>query len=259
MKRVLVIAGSDSSGGAGIQADIKVITRLKGHALTVITAVTAQNSLGVSAIHEIPAPFIGKQLQAVFEDIIPHASKISMVYSGAAIREVVRWIRTYDLPNVVIDPVLRASTGNWLLEQKAVPLLKEELFPLARVVTPNLFEAGILSGIRVESLKDMAEAAGLIKKTGPDVVITGGHLKGSCVDLLFDGEKLEHFSDSRINTKNTHGSGCVFSSSLAVFLAEGKGVMEATKLAHEYAREAIVHGYACGQGPGPVRAARAAP
>jgi hydroxymethylpyrimidine/phosphomethylpyrimidine kinase len=253
VKHILVIAGSDSSGGAGIQADIKTITSLGGHALTALTAVTAQNSLGVTGIHKIPAGFISRQVKAVIEEVLPQAVKIGMLYSGAAVKEVAKLLKRYGLSNIVLDPVLRATTGKELLEPEAVSLLKEELLPLASVVTPNLFEAGTLAGMKVDCPDDMEKAAETIQAMGPDVVITGGHLKGQCTDLLFDGKAFHRFHGSRIDTQHTHGSGCVFSTSLASFLGGGKDVVTATKMAHDFTRRAIIYGYECGRGPGPVK------
>ncbi len=253
MKYILVIAGSDSFGGAGIQADIKTVTGLGAHALTALTAVTAQNSLGVTAIHEVPAHFIKKQLETVIDDIFPHAVKIGMLYSGAAVKEVVKFVKKYRPPHVVLDPVLSASTGKVLLKSEAMSLLKEILMPLASVVTPNLYEAEILTGKKVTEVKEMAEAARMIKDIGPDVVVTGGHLKEKCVDLLYYGKDNYQFSGPKISAKHTHGSGCVFSTALATFLAKEKDIIEATKLAHDFTRHAIINGYPCGMGPGPVQ------
>ena len=250
---ILVIAGSDSSGGAGIQADIKTITSLGGHVLTALTAVTAQNSLGVTGIHKIPAGFIAKQIKAVIEEVVPRAVKIGMLYSGAAVKEVAKLLKRHGLVNIVLDPVLKATTGKDLLEPRAITLFKEELLPLTSVVTPNLFEAGILAGKKVDSLNDMAKAAETIQAMGPDVVITGGHLEGKCTDLLFDGKAFHRFHGSKIDTQHTHGSGCVFSTALATFLAGDKDIVTATKMAHDFTRIAIIHGYACGPGPGPVK------
>jgi hydroxymethylpyrimidine/phosphomethylpyrimidine kinase len=252
MKYILVIAGSDSFGGAGIQADIKTITGLGAHALTVVTAVTAQNSVGVSAVHRVPARFISKQFETVTDDLAPHAVKIGMLYSSAAVKEVARLLKKHDLPNIVLDPVLKASTEDYLLETEAISVLKKALLPLARVVTPNLYEAGILAGRKVENTKDMAEAAKVIKAMGPDVVITGGHLKERCVDVVYDGKAVHQFRDSKIETRHTHGSGCVFSTALATFLAQEKDVIEATNLARHFTRRAIMQGYGCGHGAGPV-------
>jgi hydroxymethylpyrimidine/phosphomethylpyrimidine kinase len=234
LKYVLAIAGSDSCGGAGIQADIKTITSLGAHALTVITDVTAQ-------------------IECVFEDVRPDATKIGMLLTGAAVKGVARVVRKYGMPRMVVDPVLRASTGRRLLDAEALPLLKEILLPLASVVTPNLDEAEILTGKRVRNLKEMEEASRVIKGLGPDVVITGGHLKGECVDLLYDGSDIHHFYGSRIKAGHTHGSGCVFSSALATFLALENDVKQAAELAHDFTRRAIESGYPCGKGAGAVR------
>lgn len=253
MKSILTIAGSDSCGGAGIQADTKTITSLKGHALTVLTTLTAQNTLGITAIHKVPARFISAQIETLIDDVIPDAVKIGMLYSAQAIKEVARSVKRYKLPNVVVDPILKASTGARFLEPEGVLLLKTSLFPFANVVTPNLYEAGILAGNKVKDLHSMTEAAKLIKALGPDVVITGGHLKGRCVDLLHDGKDFYHFTGSKIDTVHTHGSGCVFSTALATFLAQENGVIDATRLAHDFTRRAIMSGYAYGQGRGPVQ------
>jgi hydroxymethylpyrimidine/phosphomethylpyrimidine kinase len=252
LKYILAIAGSDSCGGAGIQADIKTISSLGAHALTAITAVTAQNSLGIAAVHKIPAKFISKQIGSIVEDIRPDATKIGMLLTGAAVKEVARVIKKYGMPRLVVDPVLKASTGHTLLGAEAIPLLKKTLLPLASVVTPNLDEAEILTGKKVRNLNEMEEASKAIKGLGPDVVVTGGHLKGECVDLLYDGRDIHHFSGSRIRTEHTHGSGCVFSTALATFLALEDDVRRATELAHEFTRRAIERGYPCGKGAGAV-------
>lgn len=253
LKYILVIAGSDSCGGAGIQADVKTITSLGAHALTAITAVTAQSSLGVDAIRKIPAKFISRQIESIVEDIRPDATKIGMLLTGGAVREVARMIKKYKMPRLVVDPVLRASTGRRLLDREGIPLLKEVLLPLARVVTPNLSEAEVLTGKKVRNLNEMVEASKAIKRLGPDVVVTGGHLQGDCVDLLYDGRDVHYFSGSRISTKHTHGSGCVFSTALATFLAMEDDIKKATELAHEFTRRAIEKGYSCGKGAGAVR------
>ncbi|MBN1850271.1 MAG: bifunctional hydroxymethylpyrimidine kinase/phosphomethylpyrimidine kinase [Deltaproteobacteria bacterium] len=249
---VLTIAGSDSCGGAGIHADIKTITHFKAHALTAITAVTAQNSIGVTDIHKVPAVFISKQIQAVLDDGLPNAVKVGMLLTKAAVKEVGKILKQYSLSHVVIDPVIRASTGRILLKSDACSLLKHNLFPLAEVITPNLDEAEILTGKKVRTLDEMEMAAREMKQWGPHAVITGGHLKGKCTDLLYDGEEVHLFSNPRIETEHTHGSGCVFSTSLAVFLAMGYHIVEAIQRAHVFTRQAIEKGYPCGQGAGVV-------
>jgi hydroxymethylpyrimidine/phosphomethylpyrimidine kinase len=253
MKYVLVIAGSDSGGGAGIQADVKTITHLQSHPLTVLTAVTAQNSLGIAAIHKIPARFISEQIETLLDDLVPDAVKIGMLYSNAAVKEVASRIKKHSLANVVVDPVLKSSTGADLAESGVVSSLKTRLLPIASVVTPNLFEAGILADLKVRAAHEMVEAAKRIKRIGPDVVITGGHLEDKCVDLFYDGTDFHRFSGEKIHTVHTHGSGCVFSTALATFMAHGESVVRATKLAHAFTRNAIMNGYGCGRGSGPVR------
>jgi len=253
LKYILAIAGSDSCGGAGIQADVKTITSIGAHALTAITAVTAQSSLGIDAIRKIPANFISQQIESIVEDIRPDATKIGMLLTGGAVREVARMIKKYRMARLVVDPVLKASTGRRLLDREGILLLKEVLLPLARVVTPNLSEAEVLTGKKVRNLNEMEEASRAIKRLGPDVVVTGGHLQGDCVDLLYDGRDIHYFSGSRITTKHTHGSGCVFSTALATFLAMEDDIKKATELAHEFTRRAIEKGYSCGKGAGAVR------
>jgi hydroxymethylpyrimidine/phosphomethylpyrimidine kinase len=252
MRYILTIAGSDSCGGAGIQADIKTIFCLGAHALTAVTAITAQNSTGIVETYDIPAEIISLQIRTIVEDLFPGAVKIGMLHTGLIVREVAGSIKKHKLGRVVVDPVLRASSGGQLLEDPAVVLLKEALFPLAAAVTPNLYEAGRLIGSEVVNLDDMERAARQIKDLGPDVVITGGHLEKNCVDILYDGKEMHFFQGPKIETANTHGSGCVFSSSLATFLAMDYDIVEATRLAHNFTREAIVNSYLCGHGPGVV-------
>ncbi|MBW1919693.1 MAG: bifunctional hydroxymethylpyrimidine kinase/phosphomethylpyrimidine kinase [Deltaproteobacteria bacterium] len=259
MKRyVLAVGGSDSSGGAGIQADIRTITSLGAHAFTAATAVTAQNSRGVLVIHRVPARVVLEQIQAVLHDLAPDAVKIGMLLSGTTAREVARVVKRNKLSCVVLDPVLRASTGKALLEPAALSVLKKELLPVVSVVTPNLDEAQALSGKRVKNLKDMEEASKFIKGMGPDVVITGGHLSKECVDLFYDGKEFHRFRSSKIRTKYTHGTGCVFSSALATFLALGYNTFSSAKKAHDFTRQAIKEGYPSGRGTGTLCPEKAA-
>ena len=250
---ILSIAGSDTSGGAGIQADIKTITGLGAHALTVVTALTAQNSLGVSAIHKIPSGFVTKQMDQVIQDIPIQAVKIGMLHGADTVRTVANGLNQYGLQPVVIDPVMRATAGVDLLEPRAIDLLKSILLPLADVVTPNLDEASLLTGRPVTSIKEMMKAAEILRGLGPDVVVTGGHLAGPCIDVVYHGDSLECLEGPRIDTKNTHGSGCVFSSALATFKGMGFDTMGAAKKAREYTRQAIERGYPCGRGQGTVK------
>jgi len=248
MKSVLSIAGSDSGGGAGIQADIKTITSLGAHALTVITALTAQNSLGVSAIHPVPSGFIARQIKAIVEDSPPDSVKVGMVFTAAAVKTVSRMIAGYRLSPVVLDPVLRATTGRSLLERDALRFLKERLLPVATVVTPNLDEAEVLTGRRVRTLKEMERAAREIYRMGPRVVIKGGHLRQESSDLLFDGMDITIFHGRKIASTSTHGTGCVFSSALATYLAMGQELRQAAQSAHDLVRRAIRGGYSVGRG-----------
>jgi hydroxymethylpyrimidine/phosphomethylpyrimidine kinase len=252
MISVLTIAGSDSCGGSGIQADIKTISSLGAHALTAVTAITAQNSLGIVEIYDIPERVISLQIKTIIDDLFPDAVKIGMLHTESIIREVAVAIKKNKLSRVVLDPVLRASAGGQLLEDSAVDLLKETILPLAMVVTPNLYEAGRLTGYEVGNLTDMERVAREIKDLGPDVVVTGGHLEGNCIDLLYDGKEMHYFQGPKIETVNTHGSGCVFSTSLAAFLAMDYDMVEATRLAHYFTRDAIKNSYPCGHGPGVV-------
>jgi hydroxymethylpyrimidine kinase/phosphomethylpyrimidine kinase len=253
MIHILVIAGSDSFGGAGVQADVKTSARLGAHATTAVTAVTAQNSLGITAVHKVPVSFISKQVETIIEDLMPYAVKIGMLFTAAAVREVARLIKKHNLKRVVVDPVFRASTGMELLEPGAISVMKDVLFPLTGVVTPNLDEAGILAGKKVKGMEEIVKAAKIIKQLGPDVVITGGRFEDRCVDLVFDGKDIHQFWGSKIYTEHTHGSGCVFSTALAVFLGEGKSLVKATEMAHDFTRNAIIKGYECGRGAGPVK------
>lgn len=252
MKRVLSIAGSDSGGGAGVQADIKTITSLGAHALSVITALTAQNSLGVLAVHPVPSGFIARQIKAVVQDSPPDSVKVGMLFTAAAVRTVSRMIAGYGLSPVVLDPVFRATTGSSLLERDALRVLKERLLPMATVVTPNLDEAELLTGKRVRTLKQMERAAREIHRMGPRVVIKGGHLRRESSDLLFDGMEITVFRGKRIASTSTHGTGCVFSSALATYLAMGQELRQATESAHDLVRRAIRGGYSVGRGRGAV-------
>ncbi len=253
MIHILTIAGSDSSGGAGIQVDIKTITSLGAHAMTAITAITAQNSRGISETHQVPVGIISSQIETVLQDVFPGAVKTGMVYTGLCIKKVAESLKRHKLEKVVVDPVMRASVGGQLLQDSGVRLLKRLLFPLAMVVTPNLYEAGILTGKSVRTPQEMEEAAKEIKVLGPNVVITGGHLEGDCVDVLYDGKHMYYFRGTRIETLNTHGSGCVFSASLATFMAMDHDLPEATRLAHDFTRKAIKEGYLLGPMAGAVR------
>jgi len=256
MKRILTIAGSDSGGGAGIQADLKAITLLGGFGMSVITALTAQNTLGVHGIHEIPPSFVEKQMEVVLSDIGADAIKTGMLAHSEIIRVVARKIRQYGLKYVVVDPVMVAKSGDSLLRKDAREALIRELIPLAWVVTPNLPEASVLAGFKVTSVEEMRKAARRIHRLGAKhVVVKGGHLKGRAVDLLYDGKRFEEIVAPRIKTKNTHGTGCTYASAIATFLARGDTVYGAVQKAKIFITLAIQSGLSLGKGTGPTNPA----
>ncbi|MDU4960755.1 MAG: bifunctional hydroxymethylpyrimidine kinase/phosphomethylpyrimidine kinase [Sporomusaceae bacterium] len=253
MATALTIAGSDSSGGAGIQADIKTFSALGVFGMSAITALTAQNTLGVSDIREMDTEIIRAQISAVFEDIAVGAVKIGMLSSSAITRAVAASLRQYRAKAVVVDPVMIAKSGSRLLQPEAIAALKTELFPLADVVTPNLFEAGEIVGFAVNDLKGMEAAARAVHALGArHVVIKGGHLEGAACDVLFDGTTFVYLENERINTPHTHGTGCTFSSAIAAGLAKGMSVEAAVRQAKEYITGAIRHGFPLGRGVGPT-------
>ncbi|MGD0915495.1 MAG: bifunctional hydroxymethylpyrimidine kinase/phosphomethylpyrimidine kinase [Thermodesulfobacteriota bacterium] len=220
MKRILTIAGSDSGGGAGIQADLKTITLLGGYGMSVITALTAQNTIGVQAIREIPASFVAAQIDSVLSDIGADAIKTGMLANQEIIEVVSRKIKLYKVKKVVVDPVMVSKSGASLLRKDAQETLIKKMIPIAWVVTPNLMEASVLTGLKVSSLEGMKKAAHRIYKLGAKhVVVKGGHLRGMAVDLLYDGKHFMEMEGPRIETKNTHGTGCTFASAIATLLA----------------------------------------
>ncbi len=253
MKRVLTIAGSDSGGGAGIQADLKTITVLGAYGLCAITALTAQNTLSVEAIYEVPPEFVGAQLDAVLSDIGADAAKTGMLANTEVVKMAAAKIKQYQVPNLVVDPVMVSKGGDALLAEDAQGALVKDLLPLATVITPNLSEAGVMLGREVKTLQDMAEAARSLKDMGPKaVLIKGGHLAGPATDLLFDGETMREYSTPRIESSNTHGTGCTFSAALATHLAQGRSMHQAVALAKEFITEAIRLAHPMGQGHGPT-------
>ncbi len=254
MIKVLTIAGSDSGGGAGIQADIKTIYALGAYPLTVISALTAQNSLGVDSILKVPPDFVVAQMDSVISDMCPHATKTGMLLNADILKAVVRTVERYRLPSLVVDPVILSSAGKVLLESNAISIMREQLLPLATVVTPNLHEAEVLSGEKVSNIDEMVAAAQRIKEFGPaNVIITGGHLEKECVDIVYDGKEVYRFGGPQIESEHTHGSGCVFSAALATFLAMGNGVIKGAEMANDFTRKAISKGFKAGKGPGSVQ------
>jgi len=251
--RVLTIAGSDSGGGAGIQADLKTITVLGGFGMSVVTALTAQNTFGVHGIHDVPPAFVAAQFDAVATDIGIDAAKTGMLPNSEIIRVVAGKIRQYGVVKLVVDPVMVAKGGVPLIREEAKKTLIEELLPLAFVLTPNIPEAEVLSGIRIATRDDMKKAAKIIREMGAQhVVVKGGHLPGDAVDLLYNGEDFREFSSPRIATEDTHGTGCTYSAAIAAELAFGKDVAGAVMEAKRYITAAMQHAWRLGGGHGPT-------
>jgi hydroxymethylpyrimidine/phosphomethylpyrimidine kinase len=252
--RALTIAGSDSGGGAGIQADLKTFAAFGVYGASAITAITAQNTLGVRAIHEVPPEIVAGQIDAVLDDIGADAAKTGMLSSAPIIEIVAGRLRAHDFSPLVVDPVMVAKSGDRLLREDAVQALREKLLPLAAVVTPNAPEATVLSGIEVVDMESAAEAARRIFALGPGLVIVkGGHLSGErSDDLAFDGRRSEILSGPRIPTRHTHGTGCTFSAAIAACLARGAEPMEAAREARAYLQGAIEHAERLGAGRSPV-------
>ncbi len=256
MKQVLTIAGSDSGGGAGIQADLKTFAALDLHGLSVITALTAQNSLGVKDVLEIPVKFIESQLDTVLSDFEVKAVKTGMLANSEIIELIALKLKEYNIKNLVVDPVMVAKSGDSLLQKEAVKALKEKLLPLTLVVTPNLDEAKAMADININHKEDLFQAASIIKDFGVKyVIIKGGHIqdKNKAIDTLFDGKEFYFFEGIRFNTKNTHGTGCTFSAALASFMTKGYDFMEAVQKSKEFITLAIKHSYKAGKGYGPVQ------
>ena len=253
LPRVLIIAGSDSSGGAGIQADLKTVSALGAFGMTAVTALTAQNTTGVYGVVEVPPEFVARQIEVCVRDLGCDAVKTGMLSSAALIEAVAAQVEEQRLRPLVVDPVMVAKSGAPLLRPEAVAALKARLLPLATVVTPNLHEAQALTGRAVATLRDMKEAARMIHGLGPrNVVVKGGHLAGVAADLLFDGRDFTEYRTERIETKHTHGTGCIFASALAAHLAAGQGVPEGVAAAKRFVTAAIRGGLALGQGCGPA-------
>jgi len=254
IKRILTIAGSDSGGGAGIQADLKTITLLGGYGLSVVTALTAQNTLGVFSIHELPSTFVSEQMDSVLSDIGADVIKTGMLARADIIEVVVKKIKQYGIKTVVVDPVIYSKSGDVLLCEDGRDKLIKRLIPLASVVTPNLLEATILTGLELNSKEDMIKAAKKIYRMGAKgVVIKGGHLKGEmAIDILYDGKRFYEFCSKRIESKNTHGTGCTYASAIATLLAKGDSLPEAVGKAKEFVSLAIENGLDLGKGSGPV-------
>jgi len=253
MKKILTVAGSDSSGGAGVQADLKTIALMGEYGLSVITAVTAQNTQGVFGIHPVPLDFISSQWDAVVSDIKVDAVKTGMLWDENVIRLIAKKLRSYKVPFVVFDPVMVSKSGAPLLTKKGRSAFINDLLPLASIVTPNIPEAKIFSGLEIKTIQDMEKAAKKIHQMGArTVVIKGGHLRGRAVDIFFDGKEFFHFSSPRINTIHTHGTGCTFATALTVEATRSQDMREAIQKAKNFITASIAHSIPLGKGMGPV-------
>ena len=256
--KVLTIAGSDSGGGAGIQADIKAISAMGCFASSAITAITAQNTLGVDAVHPVPLDILAAQIDAVLSDIGTDAIKIGMLHSAEVVSLVADKIEQYGITNVVLDPVMVSTSGHKLIEDNAIEIMKNRLIPLARVITPNLPEAEILSGCTITAQQEFPQIATLLShNNSTSVLLKAGHLNGDTLtDYFYNAEdgSMTLLPSKRVDTRNTHGTGCTLSSALAAALARGESLTEAAISAKRYIEQAIITGanYDIGHGHGPV-------
>lgn len=257
MKKVLTIAGSDSGGGAGIQADLKTFTALGVFGTSVITALTAQNTIGVQKVLEIPAEFVGSQIDSVMEDIGADSVKIGMLSNMDTIDVVADRIKKYKMELVILDPVMVAKSGDRLIHKNAQDALIKKLFPLAYLITPNLYEAEVITGIKIASEEQMIEAAHRMLTMGPkNILVKGGHLKEEkeALDILVNEKKIYKFASVRIKTENTHGTGCTYSSAIAAELAKGNTLTHSIKASKNYIDSTIKNAVSLriGHGHGPL-------
>ena len=253
--KALTIAGSDSGGGAGIQADLKTFSAFRVFGMSVITAVTAQNSLGVQGVFNLPPEFVGRQIDSVLSDFDADAVKIGMLSTAAIIGEVAERLRAHGREGrIVLDPVMIAKSGDPLLQPEARAALVKELLPLALLITPNLHEAEALAGMPVATERDMEEAARRILALGPkNVLVKGGHLRDAATDILWNGRDLTRFTTARLESTSTHGTGCTFASAIAACLARGYALRDAISEAKAYVTAAIREGFQAGRGVGALR------
>ena len=252
--RALTIAGSDSGGGAGIEADLKTFLALGAYGMAAVTSITAQNTVGVFGIHDVPADMVGRQIDVVAEDIGVDAAKTGMLSSSAIIEAAADAIRRHGIERLVVDPVMVAKSGDRLLRAEAEAALKQLLLPLCLVVTPNVPEAEVLSGLTVENETDLRKSGDAILALGPKyVLLKGGHLPGAkVVDRLYDGDRMVDFRAGRVDSKNTHGTGCTFSAAITACLARGVDLAEAVRLAKAYVVGGLRASLALGKGHGPL-------
>lgn len=247
-KIALTVAGSDPSGGAGFQADVRTFQSMGVYGLSVPSVLTAQSTQGVYSIHEVPSAFMEEQLDVLLKDIIPGAVKTGMLYCTETVAAVAGKISQYSLKNLVIDPVAVSSTGVKLIEEKGLDAIRTELFPLAKVITPNIYEAAVFTGKEIESKEDMKAAAVRLRESGPDaVIITGGHLEDKAEDMLFDGGGFTFFENEMLEGE-FHGTGCVFSAALTAGLARGHSLKEAFFKAKEFTYSAMKNALSAGRG-----------
>jgi hydroxymethylpyrimidine/phosphomethylpyrimidine kinase len=252
--KALTVAGSDSGGGAGIQADLKTFSAFRVFGMSVLTAVTAQNSVGVTGVYNLPPAFVASQLDAVLDDFGADAVKLGMLSTADIVQAVAEALTAHRQSRVVLDPVMIAKSGDLLLQADARAALIALVLPLADVVTPNLHEAAVLADMPVGSETEMEEAARRIHRRGPrHVLVKGGHLKDSATDLLWDGRTLTRFPGARIDSNNTHGTGCTFSAAIAAGLAQGRPLVGAITEAKAYVTAAIREGFQAGHGVGALR------
>jgi hydroxymethylpyrimidine/phosphomethylpyrimidine kinase len=253
VRKALTIAGSDSGAGAGIQADLKTFAAIGVYGTSVITAITAQNTVGVMKIVELSAEIVAAQIDAIIEDIGAHALKTGMLSNSVIIETVAGKIREHALKNFVMDPVMVAKSGDLLLRADAIDSLRSRLMTLSAIVTPNLPEAEELTGMKLRRAKDLEMAAQKIVDMGAkSVVIKGGHRRGPAIDLFFDGKKFRELRSPRIRTRHTHGTGCTFSAAIVAYLAKGEDIENAVVLAKKFITQAIRQGFAVGSGHSPV-------
>lgn len=252
LPKALTIAGSDPSGGAGIQADLKTFSRLRIYGMAVVAALTAQNTAGIFAVMEVPPDFVAKQLDAVLTDVPPDAVKTGMLSNAAIVEVVAGKLQEHRQANIVIDPVMTSKSGKSLLDPEAIAVFKRLLLPLAFLITPNIDEVLMLTGKSVRTPADMEEAALAIHTLGArNVLIKGGHLEGDATDLLFDGKEFSTFRAERLPAHDSHGTGCVLSAAITAHLAAGRSLIEAVRLSKELVTEAIQNGLRIGSGRGP--------
>lgn len=261
IKKALTIAGSDSGGGAGIQADLKTFSALGVYGMSVITSVTAQNTTGVAAVEDISADVVSKQIDAIFSDIQVDAVKIGMVSNGDIVRAIVEGLEKWNVEKVVLDPVMVSESGSYLLKEEAREALIKNLVPLVDIITPNIYEASSLLKRKIITLEDMENAAKDLYSLGcKTVLVKGGHLYNDsedemskkAMDIYYDGDEIFRFEAERINTRNTHGTGCTYSSAITSFLARGYNMHNAIERAKEYITGAIKNSLVIGSGPGPT-------